>query len=101
MKLVGVGQAQAGLSGLVEQSQKERIILTRHGVPVAMLLGIKGRDLEELVLAQDPAFRDLIDERRRDGRASVPHAALLAEAKRELGGTHLGRIPTSKRAAKK
>jgi len=84
MKLVGVGAAQAGLSNLVEHSQKEKIILTRHGKPVAMLLGVKGRDLEELILAQDPAFRDLVTARRRDRRATVSHEALLAEAKREL-----------------
>lgn len=89
MKLIGVGEAQAGLSSLVEQAQKERIILTRHGKPVAMLLGIKGRDLEELVLAQDPAFRDLIAERRRDHRAPVSQETLLAEVKRELGGARL------------
>jgi prevent-host-death family protein len=84
MKLIGVGEAQAGLSSLVEQSQKERIILTRHGKPVAMLLGIKGRDLEDLVLAQDPAFRNLITDRRGDQRAPVSQETLLAEAKREL-----------------
>lgn len=84
MKLVGVGQAQAGLSGLLDQSQKERIILTRHGVPVAMLMGVEGRDLEELVLSQDFAFRDLIEERRRDKRANLPLTTLLSEAKREL-----------------
>ncbi len=84
MKLIGVGEAQAGLSSLVERSQKERIILTRHGKPVAMLVGIKGRDLEDVLLGQDPAFRDLIEERRRDKRAPVTHETLAAAAKREL-----------------
>ena len=84
MKLVGVGQAQAGLSGLLDQSQKERIILTRHGKPVAMLTGVEGRDLEELMLSQDPVFRALINERRRDQGPGVSHATLMAEAKREL-----------------
>jgi prevent-host-death family protein len=83
MKLVDIGEAQAGLSSLVEQSQKERIILTRHGKPVAMLLGIKGRDLEDLLLAQDPAFGNLIADRRREQRATVSHDMLVAEATRE------------------
>ncbi|MFM9865614.1 MAG: type II toxin-antitoxin system Phd/YefM family antitoxin [Micropepsaceae bacterium] len=87
MKLVGVGEAQAGLSGLVDQSQKERIVLTRHGKPVALLVGIKGRDLEEVMLAQDPGFRALIAERRRHERPAVTHEALLAAAKREVGRT--------------
>lgn len=84
MKMIGVGEAQAGLSGLVEQSQKERIVLTRHGKPVALLVGIKGRDLEEVLLTQDAGFRALIAERRRDERPTVTHEALLAEATREI-----------------
>jgi prevent-host-death family protein len=91
MKLINVGEAQTGLSNLVEQSQKERIILTRHGKPVAMLLGIEGRDLEELVLSQDAAFRDLIDKRRRGQRSLVSHATLLAEAKHEVAASGSGR----------
>lgn len=83
MKLVGIGRAQAQLSGLVARAQKERIVLTRHGEPVALLLGVKGRDLEELLLTQDPAFRTLIQRRRSDDAAPVSHDALLAEAKAE------------------
>lgn len=48
MKFVGVREAQAQLSGLVEESQKERIVLTRHGQPIAVLTGVEGRDLEEV-----------------------------------------------------
>lgn len=91
MKLVGVGEAQAGLSGLLDQSQKERIILTRHGKPVAMLTGVKGRDLEELMLSQDPAFRALINQRRREPGPGVSHTTLMAEAKREMAASRPGR----------
>jgi prevent-host-death family protein len=98
MKLAGVGEAQAGLSSLVEQSQKERIILTRHGKPVAMLLGIKGRDLEDLLLAQDPAFRNLIADRSGDERTTVPHEMLVAEATHELRRSHSAQ---SRRVSKK
>ena len=84
MKFVGVREAQAQLSGLVERSQKERIVLTRHGQPIAILTGVKGKDLEEVLLAQDPGFRKLIEERRRYRGPLVPHEALHTQAERDL-----------------
>ncbi len=84
MKFVGVREAQAQLSGLVEKSQKERIVLTRHGQPIALLTGVQGKDLESVLLAQDPSFRALIEERRRSQRELVPHETLKAQAERDL-----------------
>src|SRR3989442_9675531 len=56
MRLVGVREAQAQLSGLVSKSQKEWIILTRHGKPVAALSGVEGMDVEDILLGQDRGF---------------------------------------------
>lgn len=84
MKFVGVREAQAQLSGLVNQSQKERIVLTRHGQPIAVLTGVEGKDLEAVLLAQDPEFRKLIEERRRSEGELVSHETLKAQAEREL-----------------
>jgi prevent-host-death family protein len=84
MKFVGVREAQAQLSGLVDRSQKERIVLTRHGQPIAILTGVKGKDLEEVLLAQDPEFRRLIEERRRYRGPLVSHETLRAQAERDL-----------------
>ena len=68
MRLVGVREAQAQLSGLVSRSQKERIILTRHGKPVAVLSGVEGMDVEDILLGQDRGFAKLIQSRRRSRR---------------------------------
>jgi prevent-host-death family protein len=84
MKFVGVREAQAQLSGLVARSQNERIVLTRHGQPIAILTGVKGKDLEEVLRAQDPEFRKLIEERRRYRGPLASHEALRAQAEREL-----------------
>jgi len=84
MKFVGVREAQAQLSGLVARCQKERIVLTRHGQPIAILTGVKGKDLEEILLTQDPEFRELIETRRRYRGPLVSHEALRNEAEREL-----------------
>jgi prevent-host-death family protein len=64
MRMVGVREAQSQLSGLVLKSQKERIILTRHGKPVAVLSGVEGMDLEDVLLGQDQAFARHIERRR-------------------------------------
>ena len=84
MRFVGVREAQAQLSRLVDQSQKERIVLTRHGQPIAVLTGVQGKDLEEVLLAQDPEFRKLIEARQRSQGDLVSHEALKAQAEREL-----------------
>jgi prevent-host-death family protein len=84
MKFVGVREAQANLSGLVAESQRERVVLTRHGQPIAVLTGVQGKDLESVFLARDPEFRTLIAGRRRSQGELVSHEALAAEAKRDL-----------------
>jgi prevent-host-death family protein len=84
MKFVGVREAQAQLSSLVDQSQKERIVLTRHGQPIAVLTGVAGKDLEAVLLAQDPEFRKLIEERRHSQGELVSHEEIRAQAEREL-----------------
>ena len=68
MRLVGVREAQAQLSGLVSKCQRERIILTRHGKPVAVLSGVEGMDVEDLLLGQDRGFAKHIKSRRRSKR---------------------------------
>ena len=93
MRFVGVREAQAQLSGLVNQSQKERIVLTRHGQPIAVLTGVQGKDLEAELLAQDPEFRKLIEERRRSQRELVSHATLKAQAEQEVARERRGTRP--------
>src|SRR5256885_2020776 len=85
MRFVGVREAQVHLSGLVDQAQKERVILTRHGRPIAILTGLAGRDLEEVLLTQDPSFRKMIAGRRTYRGPLVAHETLRAETAAELG----------------
>jgi len=103
MKLVGVREAQAQLSGLVKRSQREQVILTRHGQPIAVLTGVEGKDLEEVLLAEDRQFRELIERRRRYQGPLVSHEELSARADRDLkreAKARLGRT-TRRRTAKK
>jgi prevent-host-death family protein len=59
------------LPALVDASQHERIVVTRNGQPVAVLLGIENKDAEDLRLEAAPEFWRLIEERRRHPTARL------------------------------
>ena len=55
---------QATLDTCVTDAQHERIILTRNGKPVALIVGVEGMDEEQLQLGSSAKFWELIAERR-------------------------------------
>jgi prevent-host-death family protein len=59
-----VGIQDADLEECVRQAQEERVVLTRNGKPVAVLVGVKGLDWEQLELGYSDAFWSLIRARR-------------------------------------
>ena len=80
MKLIGIREARERLSAVVLRAQRERVVLTRHGKPAALLIGIEGEDFEEVLLKADEEFwSQLAEQRRRNDTMSE------AEAMRELG----------------
>jgi len=50
---------------LLEGAQHERILVTRDGVPFAVVVGIAHKDQEDLRLESSPEFWRMIEERRR------------------------------------
>jgi prevent-host-death family protein len=79
MKTVALREAKQSLSGFVAHAQRERVLITKHGKPAAIVIGVEGQDIEDVLLRQDPEFWKLIEERRR--QRSVP----LAEVRASLG----------------
>ena len=65
MKLVGLKQAKARLSEFVDAAQRDRVLITRRGQPAALVIGVEGQDIEQVILGSDPAFWEMIEERRR------------------------------------
>ena len=63
MKVVNVGEAN--LEECVRDAQRGRVVLTRQGKPVAVLIGVKGLDLEQIELGHSDEFWNLIRARRR------------------------------------
>lgn len=64
MKLIGLKEAKARLSEFVEEAQRDRILITRRGRPAALVIGVEGQDIEQIVLRSDSQFWKMIEERR-------------------------------------
>jgi prevent-host-death family protein len=64
MNIVSIADAKARLSAYIRESEeKGPVIITRNGRPAAVLLPVLDEeDLERLLLAYNPKFRQLIEE---------------------------------------
>jgi prevent-host-death family protein len=63
MKMVGI--EKANLNTYIKEAQHERVVITRNGKPVALIIGVEGMDEEQLQLGSSDKFWKLIAERRR------------------------------------
>lgn len=81
MKVIALREARAGLSTYVQQAQQGGVLITKHGKPAAMLIGVEGEEMEDLMIRTDPEFWAMIQERRRPGRTTFT----TQEVKRRLG----------------
>ena len=93
MKVVPLGQAKNELSAYVDEAQHDRVLVTRHGKPAALIIGVEGEEFEDLMTRSDPAFWQMIEARR---SASKPVSS--DEMRRRLGAPKL-RGPKRSRAA--
>jgi hypothetical protein len=50
----------ATLDRCIAEAQEERVILTRNGHPVALVVGVEGMDEEQIRLSSSPEFWRLI-----------------------------------------
>jgi antitoxin (DNA-binding transcriptional repressor) of toxin-antitoxin stability system len=51
---------QTGLGKSLDDAQRERVVITRAGRPVAILVGVQNLDDEQLALCRDDEFWNLI-----------------------------------------
>jgi prevent-host-death family protein len=79
VKIVGVREAKATLSELLDRARTDAVVITHHGKPVAALRSLHGYDLEQVVLMADPQFWAMIEARRQE--PTIPEA----EARKRLG----------------
>jgi prevent-host-death family protein len=95
MKIVNLRDAKATLSSVIDEAQQERVLITRHGKPTALIIGVEGEDLEDLLTRTDPSFWRMIEDRR---AAKRPRVSL---AEMESRSTKRTKRSVKKRAQKK
>jgi prevent-host-death family protein len=78
MKTIGVRELQKQLKDCVDTAQTEQVVITRHGKPAAVCIGVEGYDWEDLLWMTDKAFWQMIGERRQR-QPTMSHEALEAE----------------------
>ncbi len=62
MKQIGV--EKSSLETCVNEAQRQRVVITRKGKPVALLIGVARMDREQLQLGNNDKFWELITKRR-------------------------------------
>jgi prevent-host-death family protein len=80
MKVVAVREAKASLSAYIEEAQRDRVLITRHGKPAALVIGVEGEALEDLLTLANPRFWEMIEDRRRKQGSTA-----LAEVRARYG----------------
>ena len=70
MKKVGV--EKASLDSCIQDAQHERVVVTRGGQPVALIVGLENLDEEQLQLSCSDEFWNLISQRREEKTMTRP-----------------------------
>jgi antitoxin (DNA-binding transcriptional repressor) of toxin-antitoxin stability system len=65
VRTINVRDFQKRIRETVETAQKERVVLTRHGDPVALVIGLQGMEWEDVVLQTSRPFWKMIQKRRK------------------------------------
>jgi prevent-host-death family protein len=71
MKAVNARDLQKKIKECVDMSQQEQVVITRRGKPAAVMVGVEGKDWEEVVLQTSATFWKLIEERRKQSTMSM------------------------------
>ena len=70
MKETTVERFSADPNGFLRAAQQERVLVTRGGKPLALLVGLENKDQEDWDLEASPAFWRMIEQRR--SRPTLP-----------------------------
>ncbi len=65
MRSVAVRDLQRKVKECVDLAQRGRVVITRRGKPAAVLVGVEGKDWEQVTLETSAAFWKLLEARRR------------------------------------
>jgi prevent-host-death family protein len=65
------------LSEVLADAQEEEVLVTKHGKPVALLIGVEGMDLEDVYWGTNREALGTIAESRAAGRKLTSHDEVL------------------------
>ena len=68
MKTVPVRELQKCIKECVDHAQKACVVITRHGRPAAVLVGVEGKDWEQVVKDTAPELAKHISAKPRHGK---------------------------------
>jgi len=71
MKTVNARDLQKKIKQCVDVSQQDRVVITRRGKPAAVMVGVEGKDWEEVALQTSSTCWKLIEERRNEPTIST------------------------------
>ena len=71
MKTINVRDLQKNVRKCVVASQNDRVVITRHGRPTAVLVGVEGRDWEDVLYQTSASFWKMIQRRRKEKTISL------------------------------
>jgi len=71
LKTVNVRDLQKNVRKCVVASQKDRVVITRYGQPTAVLVGVEGRDWEDVLYQTSASFWKMIERRRKEKTISL------------------------------
>ena len=80
MKTISVRELQKRARYCMNTAQRDRVVVTRHGIPAALIIGVEGADWETLTLQTTPSFWRTIERRRAEQTIS------LDSMRKRLGG---------------
>ena len=83
MKTISVRALQQHVRDCVNAAQKDRLVVTRHGIPAALIIGVEGSDWDTLALQTNPSFWRMIEQRRRAKTVSLEDMRRLVNATRK------------------
>jgi hypothetical protein len=52
-------------------AQRDRVLITRRGRPAALVIGVEGQDIEQVILGNDVDFWKMIQEPRKRGAPAL------------------------------
>jgi prevent-host-death family protein len=89
MKVVALGRAKNELSAYVDEAQHDRVLVTRHGRPAAIIIGVQGEEFEDLMTRSDPEFWQMIETRRKAAKTISSKEMRRREFKNRVAAARL------------